>query len=141
MLEQLIKTWRAKADASRVEADRINRTVKARTEAESNCYARAQVWEQCVQDLEAAAPGWWHPIDVDIEISEIWFWWNGDHTFPVNISRSDGRLFACVGQWGWSRPQWLTDMGGLWTPCIPPEPNKVQQGEAVMEIGDGKQKN
>lgn len=79
-----------------------------------------------------AEPDWWHPIDVKIEVSDIWFWWNGDHTFPVNILNDGKELWACCGQWGWTRAQRLTDMGGLWTPCIPPEPNKEQQGEAVI---------
>lgn len=80
-------------------------------------------------------PEWWHPVDVSIEVSDIWFWWNGEQTFPVNILNDGKELWACCGQWGWSRAQRLTDMGGLWTPCIRPEPNKVQQGEAIIVEG------
>lgn len=54
----------------------------------------------------------------------IWFWWDGEHSYPVNIMRdAGGRFFACVGQWGWTRAQFLEDMGGLWYPCICPKPS------------------
>ena len=63
--------------------------------------------------------------------SDIWFWWNGEQSFPVNIMRdSDGRFFACVGQWGWTRAQFLSEMGGLWFRCICPYPSEQAQESA-----------
>ncbi len=53
-LASLIAKWRNKATESRREADRIRRTVNVSTEAEANCYIRAEVWDRNADELEAA---------------------------------------------------------------------------------------
>lgn len=50
---KLIYDWRRKAVASREEAGRIRRTMKAATDAEERCNVRAEIWEQCADELEA----------------------------------------------------------------------------------------
>lgn len=58
--------------------------------------------------------------------TDLWLWWNGETTFPVNIMRdAGGKMFASLGQWGWTRAQFLDEMGGLWSPFIVPEPPKA----------------
>ncbi len=52
---KLVREWRDKATASREEAGRIRRTVKAVTEAEVNCNIRAEVWDQCADALARLA--------------------------------------------------------------------------------------
>lgn len=55
--------------------------------------------------------------------TDLWLYWNGETTFPVNIMRdASGKMFASLGQWGWTRAQFLDEMGGLWSPFIVPEP-------------------
>lgn len=49
--------WTTKAIASREEAGRIRRTIKAPTDAESNCYVRAEVWDGCAARSRAALEG------------------------------------------------------------------------------------
>ena len=51
--KELAKSWRDKAAASREEAKIIRLTVKDATDAESNCNIRAEVWDQCAEELEA----------------------------------------------------------------------------------------
>jgi hypothetical protein len=51
---ELVQSWRSKATESREEAGRIRRTVKAATDAEERCNVRAEVWDQCANELEAA---------------------------------------------------------------------------------------
>lgn len=68
---------------------------------------------------------------VNHDETDIWFWWNGDHSFPVNIMKDhDGKFFASVGQWGWNRAQFLHEMGGLWFPCLCPVPSEPLRSAA-----------
>ncbi len=55
--KELPAIWRDKAAASREEAKRIRLTVKDATDAESNCNIRAEVWDQCADELESAIKG------------------------------------------------------------------------------------
>ena len=53
-LAKLIAKWRNAAIDSREESGRIRRTVHVATEAEANCLIRAEVWDVCADELEAA---------------------------------------------------------------------------------------
>jgi len=55
LVEKLIAKWREAAWTSNEEGRQINRTVKGITDAEERCYARAQVWVKCADELEALA--------------------------------------------------------------------------------------
>jgi len=49
----------------------------------------------------------------------LYWWWNEDEDsapIPVTIfySGTDGSYFAPEGQWGWTRFQPVTEMGGVW---------------------------
>lgn len=48
----LAESWRKQAWASNEEGRRIHRTVKGTTDAETRCYARAEVWVKCAYELE-----------------------------------------------------------------------------------------
>lgn len=80
-----------------------------------------------VEYLESIGYAKWYraeEVSRDVHDSgDIW-WWDDEEGYPipVNIGKCvmDDYYFACIGQWGWTRPQKLTDMGGWWTPCIPP---------------------
>lgn len=71
---------------------------------------------------------WYRPEEVSWEIFDGQIWWHddGEQIYPVNIafSPTDNRFFATLGQWGWTRAQFLTDMGGRWMPCVEPLPDK-----------------
>ena len=73
----------------------------------------------------ATRPKWytWDQVNRDVFDGDIWWYDNGDQIFPVNIAYSptSQTFFACLGQWGWTRSQELSEMKGLWTPCIEPE--------------------
>ncbi|MDE2099652.1 MAG: hypothetical protein KGL39_20535 [Patescibacteria group bacterium] len=47
----LILLWLGKAKNAREEAVRIRQTVKVATDAEAYCNIRAEIWEQCADDL------------------------------------------------------------------------------------------
>lgn len=49
----LIDQWRVQAWTSNEEGRRIHRTIHATTDAEERCYARAEIWIQCADELEA----------------------------------------------------------------------------------------
>jgi hypothetical protein len=51
-LEKLVEKWRKMAVMSREEAGRIRRTVMEATEAEANCFVRAEVWDKNADELE-----------------------------------------------------------------------------------------
>lgn len=58
--------------------------------------------------------------------SGLWWWWGGDEDslpIPIDIaySGSDGSYFASIGQYGWNRPQTVTEMGGWWMRLYEPE--------------------
>lgn len=53
-IRALIAKWREKANESGLEATRIYNTVKVHTDAQERCYARADVWKRCADDMEAA---------------------------------------------------------------------------------------
>lgn len=50
-LAEIASTWAMKATDSREEAGRIRRTIKAPTDAEAYCNARAEVWDKCAAEL------------------------------------------------------------------------------------------
>lgn len=56
-----------------------------------------------------------------------WYWWwnedPDDVPVPVSILASgmDGRCFASKGQFGWTRHQYVEEMGGWWMRLIEPE--------------------
>lgn len=57
--------------------------------------------------------------------TNCWLWWDGEVTYPVNLMcDASGKMFASLGQWGWTRAQFVTEMGGLWSPFIVPDPPK-----------------
>jgi hypothetical protein len=49
---KLIAKWRKQALDSREEAGRIRRTVMVATDAEANCYIRAELWDKNAEELE-----------------------------------------------------------------------------------------
>ena len=50
----LSRKWRDRAIASREEAGRIRRTIGEPTGAEERCNVRAEVWDQCANDIADA---------------------------------------------------------------------------------------
>ena len=56
-LEGLIARWRKLATDSRDEAGRIRRTVFVATDAEANCFVRAEVWDGVADDLAPILAG------------------------------------------------------------------------------------
>lgn len=54
VLRTYVVEWLTKATNSRDEAKRIRNTIKAPTDAEERCIVRAEVWEQCAAQIEAA---------------------------------------------------------------------------------------
>lgn len=61
----------------------------------------------------------------DIESQAFYWWWNGDEDaapVPVSVmfSGTCGEYFASVGQYGWTEPQFVTDMGGWWMKLAEP---------------------
>lgn len=54
VLLELAEEWSNKAIASRDEGVRIRQTIKAATDAEANCNVRAEVWDQCADELRKA---------------------------------------------------------------------------------------
>jgi hypothetical protein len=57
--------------------------------------------------------------------SGLWWWWNEDEDsspVPVDIALSGGGggYFAMAGQYGWTRAQSVSEMGGLWMFCVEP---------------------
>lgn len=63
--EELAIRWRQQANDSREEAGRIRRTIKAPTDAEERCNVRAEVWDQCANELladTAITVAWLHSI-------------------------------------------------------------------------------
>lgn len=77
----------------------------------------------------------WHQVSREIWQGDIWWHDNGEQIYPVNIAWNPTTLtfFATVGQWGWSRAQDLSEMGGRWMPCIEPEPDAAYR-ESVREF-------
>lgn len=74
-----------------------------------------------------------------------WWWWNEDGPpIPVSIFASghvDPRYFATVGQHGWTRAQWVEDMGGMWMRLEEPEcpgesPVRCSECGAKLETHD-----
>jgi len=65
-------------------------------------------------------------ISRDIHDGDIWWHDNGEQIYPVNLMWCPlgEYFFASTGQWGWTRSQPVSDMGGRWMPCIEPEPDK-----------------
>lgn len=60
-----------------------------------------------------------------IEEQGFYWWWNGDEDaapIPVSVMLSGtcGEYFASVGQYGWTEPQFVTDMGGWWMKLVEP---------------------
>lgn len=51
VLADLSDWWKAQANASREEAGRIRRTIKAATDAEERCNVRAEIWDECAKAL------------------------------------------------------------------------------------------
>lgn len=84
--------------------------------------------EERIAELETKRPQW---VGAEQVLEQGWWhWWNGDRDIapiPVSIlwSGSDDRFFASIGQLGWTKPQYVTDMGGWWrlipTPQLPTE--------------------
>ena len=62
----------------------------------------------------------------DLPTEQAWYWWwNEDpdsEPVPVSIitSGTDGRCFASKGQLGWTRHQYVEEMGGQWMRLIEP---------------------
>lgn len=54
---RLIDYWRRKAADSKEEAVRIRNTIKVPSKAEERCDVRAEVWNQCANELEQAVNG------------------------------------------------------------------------------------
>ncbi len=52
-LSDLASKWEQQAIASREEAVRIRRTIKAPTGAEERCLVRAEIWDKCAEELRA----------------------------------------------------------------------------------------
>ena len=72
----------------------------------------------------------WRP-DVPDEAG-YWWWWDGtddDLPVPVDImwSGGSGSYFASIGQFGWTEPQDVEDMGGFWIRL--PEPSTTAEGK------------
>jgi hypothetical protein len=53
-LREMVSEWRKLAIASREEAGRIRRTIMEVTEAETNCYVRAELWDKCADEMGTA---------------------------------------------------------------------------------------
>lgn len=53
----LVRRWRTQAKQSREEAGRIRRTIKEPTDAEERCNVRAEVWDNCADELESILGG------------------------------------------------------------------------------------
>lgn len=84
-----------------------------------------------IESHRKAECGWVTADKVTYDSTDIWFWWNGEQSFPVSIMRDiDGRFFASAGQWGWSVAQFVDDMKGLWFPCLCPVPGNSDQDAA-----------
>lgn len=85
--------------------------------------SRTVICESCHPD------GWITPDKISRELFNGDIWWhdNGEQIYPVNIAWSPTSLsfFATLGQWGWTRAQDVIEMGGMWKPCIEPEPNQA----------------
>ena len=56
-LDGLIARWRKLATDSRDEAGRIRRTVFVATDAEANCFVRAEVWDGVADELAPILAG------------------------------------------------------------------------------------
>lgn len=50
-LREIAEEWKNKAQHSRAEANTMRRTVKKETTAGDRCIVRAEVWDQCADDL------------------------------------------------------------------------------------------
>lgn len=86
--------------------------------------------------MNTEPPRWceWYEVSRLIWNGDIWWHDNGEQIYPVNIawSPTEKAFFATRGQWGWTRAQNLSELGGRWTPCIEPEPDEAYR-ESVRE--------
>lgn len=57
----------------------------------------------------------------------LWWWWNQDEdsapiAISVTYSGTSGDYFASIGQYGWTEPQNVAEMGGFWMRLHEPSP-------------------
>lgn len=79
-----------------------------------------------IHALDPGQPTWTKELPKE---SGSYWWWNGDEdSNPAHIelgkSLPSGDVFATAGQYGWTRAQNVSEMGGWWMPLItPPTPH------------------
>lgn len=64
--------------------------------------------------------------DLPTESGSYWHWNGDEDSMPIHMevmwSGTSNSCFAPAGQWGWNRPQELSEMGGWWMPMETPPP-------------------
>lgn len=90
---------------------------------------KQEIGEYCMANCHYCE---YHEKDISDILSRVlpdkqgWYWWwNEDpNSLPVPVSivysGTEKRYFASIGQLGWSRPQWVEDMGGKWQMLVEP---------------------
>lgn len=66
----------------------------------------------------------------------VWWWQSDGESAPavVHIAQdSSGKFFATIGQYGWTEPQFVEDMGGLWVKCHEPQMVPFHEFEEAMD--------